>query len=545
MKRIRRVIHCMILVATLTGAAETGFAATAWNRLARVVGQSETAEERARAIADLRARQDLPAQLISALETPDRLLALDVIVALSLRELVPDLLGRVASDADGFLVLNLNALLSPDNKNQIFVKYKELLGPRYNPTMSPGALVAMLEPLGRVGVSLSRTTVTSLSRHDSPEVRSAVVYYARTLALRHGRSEHVDVLKKALAADEFQIRLRAVSAFAELFRSSERAPLSRAKLLRHCKSETHVKVRAQCLWLVDAKPTEPSLSRKLAEISSDSWPARSAKPTTKTPSCTSAYDALYSKSVVNVRVVFGYKDTRPGRFVGDRHERIAFVQRITAPCATDQACGFTRSRQNADLFVKSVQGPSGRTTRVQLWVAHSAAGSDDQENRLDPFQHWQSRYASDAFFGGLSKADIVLYNGHSRFGGGPDFEPPVLNADQSIQTQFYRDERPGFSRTMNRLGSLIHANVEGGDGLKVLGLFSCASSQHFSDRIRNVAGIGLLSSRHLMYHGDALESSLAALSGLLERRCKTDLQTRIRGGSPLRAMKVEGLFSRP
>lgn len=268
-----------------------------------------------------------------------------------------------------------------------------------------------------------------------------------------------------------------------------------------------------------------------------------AKAPAAAENCEAPYKKLFGKSVVNIRMVFGYKDTRPGRFVGDRHERLAFVQRITQPCSIGQACGFTRSNQNSDLFVKMITGPKGKKVRVQLWIAHSAVGSDDEENRQDPFQSWQSRYTSDAFFGGLGKADIVFYNGHSRFGGGPDFLPPRLGTGNAIQTTFYQEERPGFIKAIDNLETEALMNGKSGK-LKMLGLFSCASSQHFSDDIKRTAGIGLLSSHHLMYYADALESSIAALSGLLEMRCEANLRRSIRAGSPLRAMKIDGFFSR-
>ena len=61
-------------------------------------------------------------------------------------------------------------------------------------------------------------------------------------------------------------------------------------------------------------------------------------------------------------MVFGYKDSRPARFVGDRHERLALIQRLTSECSgSQQACGFERSPENSDLFIKSIMGPATAT----------------------------------------------------------------------------------------------------------------------------------------------------------------------------------------
>jgi hypothetical protein len=255
--------------------------------------------------------------------------------------------------------------------------------------------------------------------------------------------------------------------------------------------------------------------------------SRMASGSTKDKTCQAAYKNLYGNGSLKIRMVFGYKDTRPARFVGDRHERLAFVQRILKPCGpNEQACGFRRDSGNSDLFRKMVKGPDGKLAKVQLVVTHSSAGSDDSSNRQNPFQKWQSSYALKSFTLGLEKADVVLYNGHSRFGGGPDFEPPRLTPTAEVEAIHYKSARPG----LELIRSHLHRRATGDDegSLKVLGLFSCASSQHFADEITGDFSTGLISSRALIYHADALEQSLLALSALLEMRCEKDFGIQIR-----------------
>jgi hypothetical protein len=237
-----------------------------------------------------------------------------------------------------------------------------------------------------------------------------------------------------------------------------------------------------------------------------------------TEACNKTYKAIFSKSTVKIRVVFGYKDARPARFVGDRHERVAFVQRLLEPCTgSDFACGFTRSPKNSDLFAKTVVGTDERSVQVRLWVVNSSVGSDDAANRDDPFQSWRSHYAAAAFYTGVSESDIVLYNGHSRFGGGPDFSPPRLAARDQIDAGYYIAERPGISKLLESLKKAQKS--EGGIQAKVLGLYSCSSSQHFTQEINQTANLRLLSSRKLVYYADALEDSLSDLSNILQVRC--------------------------
>lgn len=277
------------------------------------------------------------------------------------------------------------------------------------------------------------------------------------------------------------------------------------------------------------KPTTPAAS-----------PA--AKPAARSRSCDATYRRLFGKGSASFRVVFGYKDARPARFVGDRHERLAFVQRIVKPCeGARQDCGFMRDEDNADLFSKTINEPDGKPVKIALVVAASSVGSDDEANREDALQEWQSAYVERLFLGGIEKADVVFYNGHSRFGGGPDFEAPRLTAESSVDVSFYQGRRPGFQKILEKLRERAKRDKDHA-GPQVLGLFSCASSQHFSEAIAKESKTALISSRALIYYADALENSLAALSALLEMKCEREFRGAIREAYPVSGSHVEGLF---
>lgn len=269
-------------------------------------------------------------------------------------------------------------------------------------------------------------------------------------------------------------------------------------------------------------------------------PIRSLAPNTTDKTCKAAYRRLFSKPEIDVRVIFGYKDARPARFVGDRQERAAFVEQLISPCVEGVfACGFTRSKEDADIFRKSIIGPSGDLVSVRVQVVHSSVGPDDEENRANPFQEWQSQYAEEVFLTGLETADIVFYNGHSRAGGGPDFSPPRLTADKAPDFFYYQKHRPGLGKILYTLGK---KKTDG--GLKLIGLFSCASTRLFANQIitkRPKAGV--ITSPNLVFYVDALENSLAALSGILEMRCEGDFKAVIKQGHPKSGSQITGFFA--
>ncbi len=245
---------------------------------------------------------------------------------------------------------------------------------------------------------------------------------------------------------------------------------------------------------------------------------RSSSPAQNGGTCSQFYHDLYSHDAIKIRMVFGYKDARPARFVGDRHERLAFINSLTAPCKTGQACGFVRSPENADLFAKDLQVELGRKVRVMVWVVNSSVGSDDEENRHDPLQLWRSHYAQAAFESGLSDTDILFYDGHSRFGGGPDFAPPHLNSKGEVDPAYYTNVRPGVQRLNEKLQAMNKKGAKKSK-LKLLGLYSCSSSQHFTQDVRRYSNVKMISSSNLVYFSDALDESLKKISQVMERKC--------------------------
>lgn len=238
-------------------------------------------------------------------------------------------------------------------------------------------------------------------------------------------------------------------------------------------------------------------------------------PSFSSERCRKAYTDFYRNSAVDLRVVFGYKDARPARFVADRYERLIFVQKILEKCAVNAyACGFRRAPKDADLFMKQVSGPDGLPREIFLRVIQSSAGPDDEENRKDPFQKWKTQYAEKAFLSGLSNAGAVFYNGHSRAGGGPDFQPPRIGSGSEVQFRWYKAKEPGFTHTLAALKTEP-------SHLKMLGLFSCASSRLFLGRVREIRpGVGLVTSTKLIYFSDAMEGSIETLSALLGMKCE-------------------------
>lgn len=255
--------------------------------------------------------------------------------------------------------------------------------------------------------------------------------------------------------------------------------------------------------------------------------------------CRARYERIYAFEEPHFTVAFGYKDARPARFVGDRYERALLTERLLERCPekTPQgACGFARDPADADRLHRTLNGPDGRPRHLSVELLHSSSGPDDQENRDNPHQVWLSEYARRRFLKGVQSSTVVLYNGHSRVGGGPDFEPPQVNSAGGILYDAYKTEETG-------LRDLLNALREPGTEIELLGLLSCASNQLFEERLHKAKrGLSIWSSRELLYFADALDDAWNILDALIQMKCRPDFE-RIEGMRPNQAgSRISGFY---
>jgi hypothetical protein len=216
---------------------------------------------------------------------------------------------------------------------------------------------------------------------------------------------------------------------------------------------------------------------------------------------------------INIHVAFGYKDARPARFVGDRYERIYFIEQLLKPCADlkAQACDFSRSPDDGNLLIKNI--PSLPPINISLRITGSSAGPDDDQNRRNPYQKILSQKSESNFLGGVNKGATTLYIGHSRDGGGPDFSPPILGKGKHVNYDFYRKKCPGLKQLQE---ALHRREAQTGKDKPVLALISCASADHFTNR--NLSeNLDLHAVKGLIYYSEALDQGLTEISNYIQK----------------------------
>lgn len=253
-------------------------------------------------------------------------------------------------------------------------------------------------------------------------------------------------------------------------------------------------------------------------------------------SCLQRYQSLFRNHRLEVWIVFGYKDSRPARYVGDRYEKMVLRRWLLQRCGYGEyACGFVQDSEDGDLLMKETIGPDGNLRPVLVHLTHSSVGPDDDENRKDPFQEWRSQYAESRFATGIKEGNVVFYDGHSRAGGGPDFSPPRTFEGNLVDYSWYSVNRPGVTALLAHLATSSQ--------IQLLGLFSCLSTSHFAKKIlEKKPSLGLITSRKLLYYRDALKQMRRAMDALLGMWCSPTFDPAIEAESKNGTSVVTNFF---
>ncbi|AZZ36848.1 hypothetical protein CIK05_08610 [Bdellovibrio sp. qaytius] len=256
-----------------------------------------------------------------------------------------------------------------------------------------------------------------------------------------------------------------------------------------------------------------------------------------TNKCMPVYNNAIKNGVMDIRYALGYFDDSQGIDIiwnGKNWGLSPSIEigmfnsirgKLSEPCKKREQlnlCGFTESgdpslgkvllQKRITLLKNSV------LVKIELTQASASESFVANQSSLKERQAFLTAQSEESYFGGIGKADIVIYNGHSRNGGGPDFNPPVLNKDLHVDySGYYQKKRIGISRVLK----LIKASDKK-DG--ILTFFSCYSKKHFYNDIMlaNPKQKLVLSADTINYF-DSLKASMGYLEGFLRGACGQDL----------------------
>ncbi len=244
--------------------------------------------------------------------------------------------------------------------------------------------------------------------------------------------------------------------------------------------------------------------------------------------CTGHFAPVYQQNHISIAMVFGYEDFADEGYdlSGDDLRFESFVRKITAKCqnSNESACEFTRVTHPSQAIqtFKRVLFVGDHYIEFAITTAYSSYSYANSKNKTIYAEQQAAKTAETEglFLDSLIHSDVVLYSGHSRDGGGPDFAPPVqFGSNGGVNYGWYHANRPGWKKMESALSS-------DSSQMKLLGLFSCLSSAHFSAGLKK-----LLPDSQFILSTSLVNNSMSAptltllFDHILQGKCLNDLQS--------------------
>ncbi|MBY0384359.1 hypothetical protein K2X05_04300 [bacterium] len=263
-------------------------------------------------------------------------------------------------------------------------------------------------------------------------------------------------------------------------------------------------------------------------------------------SCQTQILNMTADNQLTIFVGFGYMDYSPGQDFVDSATALyghgdvldpdafdAFSNALMRSCSTGGfssknqafACGF---KKGSGGFTKTIKNRfTGKNTQVFVKLASSAYTSNDQQNKTTyaDKQQQKSQNAHAQFLNALKSYDAVLYLGHARSGGGPDFYPPRLLKSGHVDYGYYKANKPGLKSMLQSLKS--------GAGPDLIGLLACKSTGLFSSAVQKQSShSALITANSLFDFDDLVPTGFTVLEALISQRCNENFSNVVENHLP-------------
>ncbi|HEY2295639.1 MAG TPA: hypothetical protein VGM86_33460 [Thermoanaerobaculia bacterium] len=225
-------------------------------------------------------------------------------------------------------------------------------------------------------------------------------------------------------------------------------------------------------------------------------------------SCPREFSALETGRTLRISMFYGY-DTYDGRAHGRVNAR-SMSHVLTKTCRGKlSACGFSIVSSSKPA-VRLMRTLDGRKVEINLFTSSLTDGAKEDTN--PDVTYWEqdklSRSVEGRFYRELVESDVVFYMGHSRLGGGMEF-----NAQTGVTTLFN-----GIFRFP--MLPVLKALRQRPTKLKMIGMFSCDSNNYFRHDFQGAnPSLSLVLTTADIYAHPAEQASLGALDAVLSKKC--------------------------
>lgn len=263
--------------------------------------------------------------------------------------------------------------------------------------------------------------------------------------------------------------------------------------------------------------------------------------------CEHRYENLLEDGVLDIRISLGYFDWTEGLNINtygrspsiDLGAFVSLRKFLLSPCRGQaQFCGFKPEPKNLGTLSKSVQ-MNGRRYLAQIEMQFSSVTEffDTNITRARDQQIARSESTERFYLDSLQSADVAFYFGHARDGGGPDFDPPVLNNKGRVDyDNYYIPKKIGLGRMLEALTQATHP-------APVIGVFSCDSRDHFLKKLRLAApDSGIITSMAVIDVKEGFTALIGATDALLRGQCNNFYKSMRLTDKNAKTITMDGMF---
>lgn len=235
---------------------------------------------------------------------------------------------------------------------------------------------------------------------------------------------------------------------------------------------------------------------------------------------------------LDIAVVYGYMDvSNLGEYVDsgmnklpydygdvlDLDSRAALVSKLVTQCPTGKqkqksmffACGF-EAKKNGKFTKTATNRFTGQPMAVTITVVNPSLST---EVNYSDKQMKNSAAVTSYFHSALQSQDAVIYMGHARSGGGPDFDPPIYSSGFRVNYPLYKSTREGL---LGMIGALSATHYQP----PFIGVLACKSTGLFKASIQNAAPNSVIvTAGELFDYNDVVPTGYAMLEALVGQKC--------------------------
>lgn len=238
-------------------------------------------------------------------------------------------------------------------------------------------------------------------------------------------------------------------------------------------------------------------------------------------SCHSVFDRLRQKPKIRIGIHFGYFNSDTSDSVNDRIEFSAIVHMLERSCTAEiePLCGFQFEGGSQEPTWVKVVHVGGVSKKIVIHAQYASLTTSDSMNNgpVKSSQDSLSRVAERSFLRSVTHDDVVIYDGHSRDGGGPDFKSPIRKQNRHVDYDYYHQHRVGIEKLLATLRDASRRP-------DVLALLSCSSQMHFCEPLENAAPRTTLLLSDAEVSGSTVMEALAVLlAGVIKGACVQDV----------------------